>query len=70
MAEVYPILCSSAAVPLLKKDGDDLVNEGRALIPSKWVDVDKNSHKVHDLSFAPKVESRELSILRELRGSK
>ena len=37
---------NSAAV-----DGDALVNEGHTLIPSKWVDVDKNSHKSHEASY-------------------
>ena len=51
----------SAAVPLSKEDGDALVHEGHTLIPSKWVDVDKNSHKSHEVSYVPKINSRLVS---------
>ena len=60
-AEWQKYIKYSAAVPLSKEDGDALVNEGHTLIPSKWVDVDKNSHKSHEASYVPKVKSRIVS---------
>ena len=57
-AEWQKYIKYSAAVPLSKEDGDALVNKGHTLIPSKWVDVDKNSHKSHEASYVPKVKSR------------
>ena len=48
MAEAYQVFRSCA---ISKEDGDALVNEGRTLIPSKWIDVDKDSRKSHEASY-------------------
>ena len=60
-AEWQKYIKYSAAVPLSKEDGDALVNEGHTLIPSKWADVDKNSHKSHEASYVPTVKGRLVS---------
>ena len=62
-AEWQKYIKYSAAVPLSKEDGDALVTEGHTLIPSKWVDVDKNN-KSHEASHVPKVNYEDQSSLR------
>ena len=51
----------SAAVPLDKEEAERLIREGHTVIPSKWVDVDKNAHKAHEEGYQPKVKSRLVS---------
>ena len=51
----------SAAVPLAKEEAERLIREGHTVIPSKWVDVDKNAHKAHEEGYQPKVKSRLVS---------
>ena len=41
------------------------VNKGHTLIPSKWVDVDKNSHKCHEAGLCAEGEESP-RIVREL----
>lgn len=51
----------SAAVPLEKEQAEHLVKQRHAVIPSKWVDVDKMAHKAHEPDYIPKIKSRLVS---------
>ena len=50
-----------AAVPVVGKEKDELVQAGHEVIPSKWVDVNKNDHLIGTSQYVPKFKSRMVS---------
>ena len=50
-----------AAVPIVGKEKDELVQAGHEVIPSKWVDVDKHDHLIGTAGYTPKFKSRMVS---------
>ncbi len=50
-----------AAVPVVGKEKDELAQAGHEVIPSKWVDVDKNDHVFGASQHTPKFKSRMVS---------
>ena len=50
-----------AAVPVIGKEKDELVQAGHEVIPSKWVDVNKNDHLIGTSQYVPKFKSRMVS---------
>ena len=50
-----------AAVPVVGKEKDELVQAGHEVIPSKWVDVNKNDHLLGTSQYVPKFKARMVS---------
>ena len=50
-----------AAVPVVGREKDELVQAGHEVIPSKWVDVNKNDHLIGTAQYVPKFKSRMVS---------
>ena len=51
----------NAAVPITGEEKERLVAEGHSIIPSKWVDTNKNEHKEGQVGYEPKFKSRLVS---------
>ena len=51
----------NAAVPVTGEEKERLVAEGHSIIPSKWVDTNKNEHKEGQVGYEPKYKSRLVS---------
>ncbi len=51
----------AAAVPVLGEEKAKLLSEGHVVIPSQWVDVDKNEHLKGKPEYTPKMKSRLVS---------
>ena len=51
----------AAAVPIVGSEKDKLLAEGHVVIPSQWIDVDKNEHQKGKENYVPKMKSRLVS---------
>jgi len=51
----------AATVPVTGTEKEKLLSEGHVVIPSQWVDVDKNEHLKGKPDYTPKMKSRLVS---------